>query len=656
VFAAALLARWPLIQRGDTLLHFDEAIVGLMARDIAAGERFPIYFYGQRYMGALEAYVIAGLSFVIRDPVIALRLGPALFFAALVAVQYLMLTRWLGRRGGLIGALILVCGPPMFAHWSISARGGYIEILLWGSLLLWSYAEWFAAAGQRSSLPDSLIPARQVSALPRELQDSVAPANSRWEPQEAPATGGRRLLFGLILGSGLWINPSIVLFVAPILLHAALVGWPAALSRWTRPLGHTALPVLAIASLLLMNCVWASWVEEETPRSLLLLGILPRGVAIGTLALAAILVAALLARRPNVFAAVRACATRNAAMILGVLLGAAPAALYVVQAAVGLRELEPSLPLGLRPLWKTGETMVYLLHGLPVLFGADPRPFVDLVTIGRERSVADLSDLHGTLIDGINWMVLGGLSTTLLAYGVSNRRELGRLLRLEPGLHSPPTLLAIGFATTVALYLFGGCSFSFTTIRYLLPIWAFLPGLLSFVFTRGRPRWASRLAPLCLCAVWAIGQITLARQLGHPHPLREVAAAIQGQGVRTATADILDAHLLSYLTAQSCRVREHEPFWPRLSHYRAGGTAAPGRDSAAGPADYIVNTREFDRTGDWISAGWPGPPPPETQRSLWPAIQRALIREPSLLISRRPLARGCELIRLRRPLQQSHAR
>jgi hypothetical protein len=36
----------------------DEAIVALMARHILQGER-PIFFYGQAYMGSLDAYLVA---------------------------------------------------------------------------------------------------------------------------------------------------------------------------------------------------------------------------------------------------------------------------------------------------------------------------------------------------------------------------------------------------------------------------------------------------------------------------------------------------------------------------------------------------------------------------------------------------------------------
>ena len=37
--AVSLLCRWPFIVCGETLLHTDECIVGLMAQDIAEGVR-----------------------------------------------------------------------------------------------------------------------------------------------------------------------------------------------------------------------------------------------------------------------------------------------------------------------------------------------------------------------------------------------------------------------------------------------------------------------------------------------------------------------------------------------------------------------------------------------------------------------------------------
>src|SRR5437870_1793707 len=58
----ALVARWPLLARVEGVLDDDQSVVGLMAMDIAGGRRLPIYFDGQRYMGAIEAYTAAAFE------------------------------------------------------------------------------------------------------------------------------------------------------------------------------------------------------------------------------------------------------------------------------------------------------------------------------------------------------------------------------------------------------------------------------------------------------------------------------------------------------------------------------------------------------------------------------------------------------------------
>jgi hypothetical protein len=638
--AVALLVRWPFIEKGETLLHSDEAIVGLMAQDIAAGRQYPIYFYGQRYMGALEAYVIAAISPLFDDPIRALRFGPACFFAALAAVQYLMLTRWFGRRGGLFGAAVLLAAAPMFVQWSISARGGYIEILLWGSLLLWAYSEWF--------VPDS----HQLSAVSRHLSTAADNPQSAIRNPQSPV---RRFLFGALLGSGLWINPSIVLFIVPIVAHALLHRPLAALyslrrlgaivSRIVHALGRTALPVALLAAVLILNTIYAVWVDHGQVRSLLLLGLVPRPAALALLAVGAAAAAVLLVRSTDLLTRGRAVLQANGVMILGVLLGALPAVLYVVQAVIGLRTLDPSLPLGIRPIWLTGDPLNQLLHGLPVLFGADPRPFLQLVSVGRDTAIEPLGIVTSSLAVAANFIAFGGLLSTALIVLVSHRAHWGKVLRLTPALHPPVVLLGLGFAGTILLYVVGGCTLDFTTIRYLLPLWAFLPGLLAAAMLDRRLGRLARFAPACVVLAWAVGQFAMSRQLGGPHPLRGVATAVTARGCDFAVAEPLDAHLLSYLTRQQCRVAEFESFWPRLGHYRR----TPG---SSRPVGYIVQTQELDRPQDWIDGGWPGEPPPETKRFLWPRLRSALNADPTLLLAREPLPGGYELIRTRRPLPE----
>jgi hypothetical protein len=631
LFILAIAARWPLIASGETLLHSDEAIVGLMAQDIAAGERFPIYFYGQRYMGALEAYVIAAISPLFDSPIVALRMGPALFFAGLVAVQYLMLKRWFGRRGGLIGAATLLAGSPMFAQWSISARGAYIEILLWGSLLLWAYTEWFAIGAPHP-------------------------------------TNRRKFLFGLLLGSGFWLNPSIVLFAAPIVLHLVITKWthlpreqkPALACRWVDRLGVLTLPSLTLAAILALNCLYAVWVDHGRVHQMLLLNLVPKPAAIALIA-AFIGMLFVLVRRSTKQYRVHSIARQRslsvagliAPLILGVLVGAFPAALYAGRTALGLQAMEPSLPLGLRPLWEIGPTLSFLRHGLPFLFGADARPFLELVTIGRPSSLTSLGIIESSVVTAANMIVLGSVLTGAMVFLVAYREQIAGLLRLDltsntliP--HSPIALLVLCFAATLGLFLLGGCTHDFNTIRYLIPLWAILPGLIAAVFVASGPHagrrmqfsFAARIVPLCLLSAWAVGQVAMASQLGKPHPLRPLAEMLAEKKIDHAVAEIFDAHLLSYLTDQRCRVAEFDPFWSRLTNYKR----------REGPVDYVVRTSPIPED----AAPWrnPGPPPPETSHPLWPRLRDAITENPALCLVREPLVDGYERIRLARPLDE----
>lgn len=616
---AAFSTRWPLIERGETLLHPDEAVVGIMAQDIAAGRSFPIYFYGQRYMGAMEAYVVAAMMPLFDDPIHALRSAPALFFAMFVAVQYLMLTSWFGRRGGLVGAAVLIAGSPMFAQWSISARGGYIEILLWGTLFLWAYTAWFMRV-----------------------------------PGKA-ATSARRFAFGAILGSGFWINPSILFFAIPILGHALLARWPMVergsarirdfAKEVRRHLGRSTLLITALTGITLLNAAWSVWVEDGEVRTRLLFGTASIAKAI-VLAVVIGFCGWFLATRTRMVCAIREMAARNGAMLLGGLIGATPAIWYVIQHLATRVEMDPALPLGFRPLWTTGETLIYLLCGMPLMFGADPRPYMAHVTVGRDHAIEPFDIFTSSLVSVADRLVLSSLAACVTVFVIAYRGEIRRMLSLKGALRRPTTLLVVGVTTSVVLYLLGGCSCSFTTIRYLLPLWAFLPGLVAAVAVNRRIKAAAMVAPLLLCASWLSGQVAMCRSLGAPHPLRVVADAMVEKGPATATAEILDAHLLSYLTGQSCRVREFEPFWPRLAHY---GSAASM--SAPAPVDYVVNTTETDRTLDWADPGYPGPPPPETQRSLWPKLKRVIQLNPSTVVAREALPAGYERIRLHAPIQ-----
>lgn len=52
----------------------DQAIVGLMAKHLAEGRAFPLFFYGQNYLLAVEAWMAAPLFWLAGPSVAALKL------------------------------------------------------------------------------------------------------------------------------------------------------------------------------------------------------------------------------------------------------------------------------------------------------------------------------------------------------------------------------------------------------------------------------------------------------------------------------------------------------------------------------------------------------------------------------------------------------
>ncbi|MBI4494305.1 MAG: glycosyltransferase family 39 protein [Chloroflexi bacterium] len=135
VLAAALAVRLGVILSPLGWLEADEAVVGLMARHILEGDR-PVFYWGQSYMGALEAYSVALAFALLGANTFTLKLVPALYSVGFVLLSYLLALRLFGRGPALLSALYLALPPTMLAVWSVKPRGGYAELLCLGQAAL----------------------------------------------------------------------------------------------------------------------------------------------------------------------------------------------------------------------------------------------------------------------------------------------------------------------------------------------------------------------------------------------------------------------------------------------------------------------------------------------------------------------------------------
>ena len=133
VARSAVLVFWPQSQ-----FDADQAITGLMAKHLSELRAFPVFYYGQSYMLAVEAWVTAPFFLLFGVSVTALRL-PLLLIN--LGVAFLLL-RTLERETGLppwlalVPVLFFALPPPGTTAHLLEANGGTVEPFVY-VLLIW---------------------------------------------------------------------------------------------------------------------------------------------------------------------------------------------------------------------------------------------------------------------------------------------------------------------------------------------------------------------------------------------------------------------------------------------------------------------------------------------------------------------------------------
>lgn len=141
VFAALL--RMVLSILGWPLTNSDEATMGLMALHIAFKGEHPLFFYGQNYMGAIEAYLGAAAFRLFGVSVFSLRLGTTLLFTLFLICMYFLVGMLYNKKVALVTIILLSLGSNIMLDTELIALGGYPELLFFGSLSL-LLASWLA--------------------------------------------------------------------------------------------------------------------------------------------------------------------------------------------------------------------------------------------------------------------------------------------------------------------------------------------------------------------------------------------------------------------------------------------------------------------------------------------------------------------------------
>jgi hypothetical protein len=120
-------------------LHFDsdQAVVGLMAKHLVEGRTVPIFFYGQNYMLAVQAWIAAPF-FAIGGATIAMLRLPLLIVNVVVAIWLMarLVLRGVGAGTAFVVALPFIAPAALASKLLMEALGASVEPFLY-VLLLW---------------------------------------------------------------------------------------------------------------------------------------------------------------------------------------------------------------------------------------------------------------------------------------------------------------------------------------------------------------------------------------------------------------------------------------------------------------------------------------------------------------------------------------
>ena len=236
-------------------LNPDSGIAALMAKHMAEGTDFPVFFYGQAYMGSLEPLVSALFCALFGTSGFMVTLGTALVGWLVLFAVFVWARDAHSPAAGLAAMAYCVIGPAGFVHYQASPRGGYAVTILFSTLILWLISRLIINAREDSlrysnfpsqaDLPaaDKVGRARRLC-LPAVLRPALQAGRAVWgraaHPEDSPyrseveivapmcearsgpdpSSIGGWFILGLLAGLGWWSNQLII----SAILTAGLMG------------------------------------------------------------------------------------------------------------------------------------------------------------------------------------------------------------------------------------------------------------------------------------------------------------------------------------------------------------------------------------------------------------------------------------------------
>ncbi|GIG88795.1 hypothetical protein Pen02_37310 [Plantactinospora endophytica] len=189
---------------GTPPTNSDEATMGLAALHIAQGRDLPVFFYGQHYMGTIEAYLSAPLVALAGPSVTALRIPTLLLYALFLVLMYVLVKRLFTAGLAVLTVGLLALGSDRIVKNQLIAGGGYPETApMVAGLLLLTYllatraqTRWYAFVGWGALL--GLILWNHWLPAPYLLGAALVLGTSRVLTRRAVGLAGAGLLVGVL--------------------------------------------------------------------------------------------------------------------------------------------------------------------------------------------------------------------------------------------------------------------------------------------------------------------------------------------------------------------------------------------------------------------------------------------------------------------------
>jgi hypothetical protein len=553
-----VLLRIPLLTDPGLRLGWnsDTAIFGFMARAIYAGREFPIFFWGQSYMGPLTPLLAAGVGWLLHllgtEPAagpLALRIAAAAELLAAIVIYWAALRRAFDRATAMIVAAWLAAGPAYVFFFTIAPIGAE-QMFLLTAIIFWVFV--------RTGL--------------------TAPRH--W------------FVFGLLCGIGWWLNQGVVFAIAGTLLVVLLRSRAWAVAR----------PQARFADRLLLRADRLQWRTEDRNVLLLLR-------AINVVLIVWLLDGALHDLGAPVTAFFFAAPLLDPAVALLVFHLAVELAFGSgLRAAIALMAKEWrswTVPAG---LFACGAVIGYapviiggILHLYPRSYGLSVplQTPMAMLTHAATAARADFWNFIGAAGGPFALLAAIGIAPLFALAVVRNRRRLGQLFTLWPGDYGARGFAAATMALCAVFYVVSSRAHP-GSVRYLVSALPMLYAFAAREMLRLRPRAIGVAVAAAVAIGLAVPRMEQARAVaaGHAEAYvgsafdpRPVLRSIESQGYTVCYADYWIAYKLQWVSDERVRFVPFHSFDRTPAASRAL-EATPGRKCFV---DAEGRVRPFDR-------------------------------------------------------------